>query len=524
MEEIRPQLLTCFQEHVRQNYDNYCKRHHLDKSDQLFLNFLISNNIITATNLKRFTIQHEYERPSLQRQQKSKIVKSLAERFQIGERTVWMLLREAKVVNNNDKTAQYTLSHPKKSNFRAGEAGYSVFPAEVSANHTTNDVRSMEIIVLMLTPLQLEYNRVRRFLTEIEEPYYQGNAAYEVGRFVGKHHSYRVVLCQPGMYNTDMALATERAISQFKPQLAFLIGIAGGVKDVSIADVVIADKIYSYESGKEDGDGQFKARPEVGAMSEHLLARCQHLERQGNWKQRCLDGAHNAHIVIGPIAAGDKVVASSDNPTFQRIKTYLNDTKALEMEAYGFAQALAPHRQIHGLVIRGISDLCEGKAHTDQQNWQPVAADHAAAVAFTLLESLDATEFITYNTMDVKKLVQDIYQTLFPAALKEIGNDFADAGNNEIRALWQKVKPLFIEEVKALAAEPDEADAQAAVRNCLKRELEGKEELQRELAELLTNAQKGKLGGISQVFNNYGQIGVVGNTGIVQGDFNFSPK
>ena len=55
--------------------------------------------------------------------------------------------------------------------------------------------------------------------------------------------------------NVDMALATEKAIQAFKPQIALLIGIAGGVKDVGIGDLLIAKKAYGYESGKEDVDG-----------------------------------------------------------------------------------------------------------------------------------------------------------------------------------------------------------------------------------------------------------------------------
>lgn len=516
MEDLNLQLLACFQEHIRIHYGIYCERHHIDKSDQHFLLFLISSNIISQANIKRFTIQQEYKRPQLQFQQKSKAVRSLAERFHIGERSVWLFLKDA-VIKTEKQSTQLNRMALKNSGYGEGTVKKTAFPNGLRA-YQLNRVRSMtELTVLIFTPLQLEYNAVRRFLTEIEAPLYQGKSGYEIGRFSGRHHRYSVVLCQPGMYNTDMALATERAIAQFRPHLAILVGIAGGMKDVKFADVVIADKIYSYESGKEDGDGEFKARPEVGLVSEQLLARCQHIERQGTWKQHSQQSAINAHVVIGPIASGDKVVASVNNPTFQRIKTHLNDTKALEMEAYGFATALAPHRQVHGLVIRGISDLCEGKAHNAQQNRQTVAADHAAAVAFTLLESLDATEFITYTAGDVKTLVKDIYDTLFPAALKEISNDFADAANEDIRVLWKRVKPCFIEEVKELSEDPMDEDAQAVIRAKLKKAIEANAGLRGELEALVTAVRAKQEAAVISIVHSKNVV--VGSTIRVGGDF-----
>jgi nucleoside phosphorylase len=251
----------------------------------------------------------------------------------------------------------------------------------------------MKIKVLILTPLPVEYDAVSLFLTGDRTNTFHGTANYEHGNFVGNHHQYSIVIREPGMKNVDMALATEKAIQYFEPNIVMLIGIAGGVKDVRIGDVLVAKKAYGYESGKEDVDG-FKARPAVESFSGELLARAQALSRSSDWKKRLADGAPEAKVFIGPIAAGDKVIAGVDNPTFKRLKLHFNDTLALEMEAIGFATALQEHRQVHGMVIRGISDLCEGKSETDKQDWQPVAAQRAAAFAFELLWELDAGKWL----------------------------------------------------------------------------------------------------------------------------------
>lgn len=375
----------------------------------------------------------------------------------------------------------------------------------------------MDVKVLILTPLPLEYDAVVKHLTGARNPTIRDAAAYEMGTFIGKHHTYSVAVREPGMKNVDMALATEKAIQHIKPQIVLLIGIAGSVKDVRIGDVVIAGSAFNYESGKETESG-FLARPAEYHFSEDLLAHAQVLSRSQAWKKRTSDGAPEATVLIGPIASGDKVVAGTDNPTFERIKQNLSHIKALEMEAGGFGRTVQSHRHLHALVIRGISDMCAGKAETDQQNWQPIAAERAAAVGFELLDEMDCSSFII-PVMDAKMLAKEIYSLLFPLpeSIKEIGNDFANAGNNEVREIWKRVKPLFIEEVGALAKSPEDADVQADVRNKLKKELEGKEGVREELAAMLEKAKASGHNTSISVVNSKNVV--AGSTISVGGDF-----
>lgn len=242
---------------------------------------------------------------------------------------------------------------------------------------------------LLLTPLPQEFSAVIHHLSDRQPPEFKDGAAYERGVFQGLHHRYTVVVREPGMKNVDMALATERGIQYVKPQLVLLLGIAGGVKDLEIGDVVVAKKAYGYESGKEDVAG-FRSRPSVETFSADLLARAQALSRRDDWKRRAPDGAPGAKVLLGPIAAGDKVLSSTNNETFQRLKLHYNDTLALEMEAIGFATAVQPHRDLHALAIRGISDLLDHKS----DDFQQLAAERAAAFAFELLYQLDASDFL----------------------------------------------------------------------------------------------------------------------------------
>lgn len=243
--------------------------------------------------------------------------------------------------------------------------------------------------VLILTPLSLELKAVMRYLEQQEEPEVLDQMAYEKGYFSGKKRCWRIVVAEPGMENTPTALALERGIRRFQPKIVLLLGIAGGVKNnVQIGDVVVGTKAYGYESGKE-GAGEFWARPSVESFSRYLLAHATLCSRRDDWKKRAAQNAGDASVWFGPIAAGNKVITSKQSETYHRLKQHYENTLALDMESSGFAEALPNHREVHGLVIRGISDLLDHKG----DDFQKTAADRAAAFAFELLYQLDDDSF-----------------------------------------------------------------------------------------------------------------------------------
>lgn len=234
-----------------------------------------------------------------------------------------------------------------------------------------------------MTPLPAEYTAVSRHLTEKSSIVHEG-AAYEIGKFQACNGDFQVIVGEPGMRNASMAVATERAIRYFEPQVAILCGIAGGIKDLEVGDIAIAKSAFDYDSGKESDNG-FLPRPVEYKFSDELLAHAQLVQRADNWKSRTLDGAQDAKALIASVAAGDKVISAVNSTTFDRIQQYLSHCKFLEMEAAGFGLAIQRYRDIHAIVVRGISDLCFNKTEADDRDWQPMAADRAAAFAFELL-------------------------------------------------------------------------------------------------------------------------------------------
>lgn len=339
--------------------------------------------------------------------------------------------------------------------------------------------------ITIYTPLPLERQAVL-FHLEATEEIQIGSCLGIRGQFKGLYHSFQVTVIVTGSGNSLIASVVERTIVQLNPSLVFLVGIAGGVKDVQIGDVTIGTKSYGYESGKAKDSG-FKIRPQVFPASRDLLTLAEFIEYQNKWGQRSPQTLSISKVVFGPIASGDKVIATTNSPVYQRLKQAYNDTIALEMEAFGFGQALHAHPNVRWLNVRGISDLLDNKHAKSDAKHQPLAAAQAAAFVFEMLYQFDASKF-NLPIMNVKDLTKVIYDILFPIgrleSVQDIGKDLSEATNASVRKLWQKVKPLFIEEFEELQAEPADEDAQAAIRSKLKRSLSRDEGLKVEVEAL----------------------------------------
>ena len=97
MEEPRKYILDKFQEHLHSGYETFCARHGIEKTDNQFITFLIDHDLISLTQLQRFTVLREFEKICMEQNcPKTLVVGTLANRFSISERTVWTILKQAK--------------------------------------------------------------------------------------------------------------------------------------------------------------------------------------------------------------------------------------------------------------------------------------------------------------------------------------------------------------------------------------------------------------------------------------------
>lgn len=260
---------------------------------------------------------------------------------------------------------------------------------EVSDKVRTFPVSSIRR-VLILTALRVEYMAVRAYLSDIYEVVYLQGIVYERGIFSSPGGRWEVILGETGAGNISAAMEAERAIEYFQPGIVLLVGIADGFKDVKTGDVVVANKVYGYESGKMEGD-RFIPRPDVGESSYTLLLRTRVEARSGDWLRRIRSvqpGESAPEVFVGPIASGEKVIPLRSD-IYQFLSTYYSDTLAVDMEGRGVLRATHTYERVQALIIRGISNLIN---EPRKEDFQKVAADHASAFAFEVLAKLPVDE------------------------------------------------------------------------------------------------------------------------------------
>ncbi len=244
----------------------------------------------------------------------------------------------------------------------------------------------MRADVVVLTALEVEYRAVRAHLEDPRPVRAERGALFELGVFRDGSAERTVAIHMTGPGNPGAAASVERAAALFAPRALLFVGVAGGVKDVALGDVVAADAVYDYETGKDTESG-FLPRQKTHQSAYGLVQLARLVTVGDAWQRRIRPGDDaprpNAHVK--PLAAGGRVVAHHRSDVGLRLTAGAGDALAVDMEGFGFLAGAYLNQQLDALVIRGISDLLGDKGEAHDERWQPVASRHAAAFAFELI-------------------------------------------------------------------------------------------------------------------------------------------
>jgi nucleoside phosphorylase len=304
---------------------------------------------------------------------------------------------------------------------------------------------------VILTALPVEYLAVRAYLTSLQEEIHAKGTIYERGQFAVEGQTWDVGIVEIGAGNSGAALEAERAIAHFNPNVILFVGVAGGIKDVTLGDVVASTKVYGYESGK--AEETFKPRPEIGLAAYGLEQRARAEARKGDWLRRITATEPIPRVFVAPIAAGEKVIASTKSDVYKFLQSNYGDAVAVEMEGFGFLEAARANQRVSAMVIRGISDLIDKKTKSDKAGYQEIASRNASAFAFEILAKLKLTE----ESAVAPKIVQNISGD-YVAGDKVMGNKTVQNNDGNAKgwhSVIQKGGTAYVGEIHIHNATPD---------------------------------------------------------------------
>lgn len=274
--------------------------------------------------------------------------------------------------------------------------------------------------VLILTALEIERQAVLAHLENVQQELHpETGTDYNIGYYNSPTGKVKVVVGKTDQTNTNAGIETERALTHFLPSHAFFVGVAGGLKDVKVGDVVIGKAVFGYERGKETDKG-FLLRPQHGYSSYDLERIAEMYGNSDEWKAKSnilINSEFPSPILVysGTIAAGEKVMTDIDSETLFFLRTNVSNALAIEMEGLGFLEACRPYTQIKSLLLRGISDLIKGKDGSDGKGSQPYASQNVSAFLFGLIDILSQQ----ISPLDLKNKLLEVVYKLYPRGLED---------------------------------------------------------------------------------------------------------
>jgi nucleoside phosphorylase len=279
---------------------------------------------------------------------------------------------------------------------RQSERRYQLTPAgdqEVYAQQAAEAAKP-DLVAAVLTALPEELGAVRSQLSsegaDVTEVAVRGGGLYYRAPVAGDHANWTVYASYTEATTTSAAAGAADVILNFHPTITVYVGIAGGIeeKGVKLGDVVVATEVFDYDGGKESAEG-YVPRPKQFHSAHGLKQLAAFTMLDNTWQERLLNENPGLEldapaVHVEPIAAGSKVVASTNSETYKLVRRTADRAVAVEMEGSGFLGAVQRYGEA-AIVVRGISDLIDGKDAADQAGVRQQAAANAAGFAYALL-------------------------------------------------------------------------------------------------------------------------------------------
>ncbi|MEW5620700.1 hypothetical protein ABGT18_05125 [Pseudomonas putida] len=168
---------------------------------------------------------------------------------------------------------------------------------------------------------------------------------------------------------------------KYYPKLIVMTGICGGVRNVNLGDVIVADRSWDWQSGKWLHSGEFDSAPDHKEASPDIVALARGTEDISLqfWKSQDQRPGTQPKVHVGPMLSGSAVV---EDPSKHAIFVKQHRKAiAVDMECYGvyFAADMSVDPQSKFICIKCVSDLAD-RNKTD--NYQNYCAELSATIGF----------------------------------------------------------------------------------------------------------------------------------------------
>lgn len=247
----------------------------------------------------------------------------------------------------------------------------------------------------ILAALPEEFDALRGYISDLRQLEKDGSSSFTfyTGTIATKRADgdvYSVVLGMAQHQGPEEAgLLANALLRRWSPKHVILVGIAGGIHDVTdLGDIVIARAISDSTWGRIEDSGRTTRWRQL--QTDRELFDATHHYRETPWQkvapQRPDSGVPKCrHGVI--VSGGDLVVSKK---TVLEYKKELSDPIAVEMEGGAIATACHNDPSHPGfIVLKAVSDHCDRPARNkrDKGRWRQYAAHISAAYCVELLRS-----------------------------------------------------------------------------------------------------------------------------------------
>lgn len=178
------------------------------------------------------------------------------------------------------------------------------------------------------------------------------------------------------------ALKSFALISKLSPKVIGMTGICAGVKEkVSIGDVLFADPVWDFQSGKRVKDkknNSFSIAPHQLYPDVTIRTHVEQLRSDKDFFDTLHvgyfgDKSFTSKLIIGPVASGSAVLA--DGETINEIKRQQRELIGVEMEIYGLYTAAANSSPAPKcFAFKGVCDFADPDKKDDAQFYASYAS------------------------------------------------------------------------------------------------------------------------------------------------------